>query len=53
MTATTIGLGDIAPQTQAGRGFAIVHMVVSVVLFAAIIGAILSALDRRALDARK
>lgn len=53
MTATTIGLGDIAPTSQAGRGFAIVHMVGSVVLFGMIIGSILDALDRRALEAQK
>jgi hypothetical protein len=33
MTATTIGLGDIAPQTQAGRAYGIVHMILSVLLF--------------------
>ena len=37
MTATTIGLGDIAPTTQTGRGFAIFHMMCSVFLFGAII----------------
>ena len=53
MTATTIGLGDIAPTTQAGRGFAIVHMAVSAVLFATIIGRILGAHGRRSFDARR
>ena len=47
------GLGDIAPTTQAGRGFAIVHMAVSVVLFATIIGTILRAHGRRSVDAKR
>ena len=47
MTATTIGLGDIAPQTQGGRLYGIVHMVLSVALFGSMLGTILSALDRR------
>ena len=47
MTATTIGLGDIAPQTQGGRAFSIFHMWVSVLLFGAIINTIISALEVR------
>ena len=47
MTATTIGLGDIAPHTQGGRVFAIFHMSISVALFAAVVGAILSGLELR------
>ena len=47
MTATTIGLGDIAPQTQAGRVYGIVHMILSVVLFGNILGTILSGLSMR------
>ena len=47
MTATTIGLGDIAPQTQGGRGYGVVHMVLSVVLFGSILGTILNGLVRR------
>ena len=53
MTATTIGLGDIAPQTQCGRGYGIAHMVLSVVLFGSILGTILSALDRRTAALKK
>ena len=53
MTSTTIGLGDIAPVTQAGRLYGIVNMCVSVVLLGAIIGTILSALDRRVASQRK
>ena len=52
MTATTIGLGDIAPITHAGRSFAIIHMVLSVVLFGSMLGAVLGALDRRATGAK-
>ena len=53
MTATTIGLGDIAPTSQAGRGFAVLHMIFSVLLFGAIIGSVLGALDRRVAEAKK
>jgi len=53
MTATTIGLGDIAPQTQAGRAYGIVHMLLSVILFTSILSTILSSLDRRVQVARK
>jgi hypothetical protein len=42
-----IGLGDIAPQTQAGRAYGIVHMLLSVILFTSILSTILSSLDRR------
>jgi len=47
MTATTIGLGDIAPQTQSGRAYGIIHMVASVVLLGSIMGTILESLGRR------
>ena len=50
MTATTIGLGDIAPTTQAGRLIAVFHMVSSVLVLGGIIGAIVGSLDRRAHD---
>ena len=53
MTATTIGLGDIAPQTQAGRGFAVVHMPLCVGLFASVISTIVDALQRRDNEAKK
>ena len=48
MTATTIGLGDIAPQTVAGRSYGILHMLLSVVLLGRVIGAILGAISCRA-----
>jgi len=41
MTATTIGLGDISPQTEAGRAYGIIHMLLSVILFGKIISSIL------------
>jgi hypothetical protein len=47
MTSTTIGLGEIAPKSQAGRMYGIVHMVMSVILFGSILSTILAALDRR------
>ena len=47
MTATTIGLGDIAPTSQGGRVFAVFNMIVSVIL-GTIIGSILGALERQA-----
>ena len=47
MTATTIGLGDIAPQTRAGRLYGIFHMLVSVVIFGSLLGTIVGALDMR------
>ena len=50
MTATTIGLGDIAPTSQGGRVFAVFNMIVSVILFGTIIGSILGALERRKQD---
>ena len=53
MTSTTIGLGDIAPVTEAGRLIGIFNMMISVVLLGAIIGTILSALDRRVASQRK
>ena len=53
MTATTIGLGDIAPQTQAGRLYGIVHMILSVTLCGSIISTILGSLDRRAHELKK
>ena len=53
MTATTIGLGDIAPQTTAGRTFAIFHMVSSVVVFTNVINAVLSAQNRKAKDEKR
>ena len=53
MTATTIGLGDIAPQTQAGRLYGVFHMVAATSLIGTIIGTILGALRRRAQDAKK
>ena len=37
MTATTVGLGDIAPITPSGRTFAIVHMLGSFMLFAGLL----------------
>ena len=53
MTSTTIGLGDIAPQTQGGRTYGILHMILSVVLFGSILRTILNALDRRVASAKK
>jgi len=53
MTATTVGLGDIAPHTQAGRAYAIFHMLLSVVLFANVISAVLVAFEMRASEAKK
>lgn len=53
MTATTIGLGDIAPQSQGGRLYGVLHMILSVALFGSILGTILSALDRRVQSLRK
>ena len=53
MTSTTIGLGDIAPHSQAGRGFAVFHMAVSVVLFANIISAMMGTLSRRDRETKK
>jgi len=53
MTATTIGLGDIAPQTSAGRAYGIVHMVFSVMLLGSIIGTILDAYARRVTASKK
>ena len=47
MTATTIGLGDIAPTSQAGRAWGIVQMLLSVALLGSLIGSILSGLERR------
>ena len=40
MTATTVGLGEYAPTSQRGRMFAIFHILMSVVLFANLIGAL-------------
>ena len=37
MTSTTIGLGEYAPTSQAGRGFAIVHILLSVTIFGLIL----------------
>ena len=53
MTSTTIGLGDIAPHTQAGRTFAIFHMILSVVVFANAVGAILGTLELRVASTKK
>ena len=47
MTSTTIGLGDLAPQTQAGRVYGIAHMVLSVTLLGSIVGTVLDGLSRR------
>jgi len=47
MTATTIGLGDIAPQTQGGRMYGVFQMIFSVALLGSLIGTILDGLDRR------
>ena len=33
MTATSVGLGDIAPETQAGRLFGVFHIILSVFFF--------------------
>lgn len=52
MTATTVGLGDIAPLTQSGRAYGIVHMVTSVILLGSILSTILDALHRRAQSVR-
>ena len=41
MTATTVGLGEYGPVTQGGRGFAIVHILVSVIFFGALLGLVL------------
>lgn len=53
ITASTIGLGDIAPHSQGGRAFAMFHMLVSVGLFATVIGTILSALEQRKFQQNK
>ena len=53
MTATTIGLGDLAPQSVAGRSFAIFHMCSSVVLFGSALGTVLYAIDQRHAEAKK
>mmetsp|Transcript_30108 Transcript_30108/g.78048 ORF Transcript_30108/g.78048 Transcript_30108/m.78048 type:complete len:688 (+) Transcript_30108:64-2127(+) len=53
MTATTIGLGDIAPQTQGGRVFAIFHMLASVVLFGSALGVVISGVERRREEQQK
>lgn len=53
MTATTIGLGDIAPQSQAGRLYGIVHMLASVLLFRSVLQTILDGYERRRKAIRK
>jgi len=53
MTATTIGLGDIAPRTQLGRAYGIVHMVLSVLLFGSILSTVLKSFSRRAQESKK
>ena len=53
MTATTIGLGDLAPQSQAGRLFGIVHMLASVLLFRSVLQTILDGYERRRKSIRK
>ena len=47
MTCTTIGLGEIAPESQAGRAYGIVHLLLSVVLFGGVLGTILDGFARR------
>jgi len=47
MTATTIGLGDIAPQSQAGRAYGIIHMLLSVTRVGSLRGTIRAARERR------
>jgi len=53
MTATTIGLGDIAPQSQTGRRCGIAHMILSTILLGSILSTILSGLDRRVQESKK
>ena len=53
MTATTIGLGDMAPQTQGGRLYGIVHMVLCTIIFGKIIGTLLGIFDDRRQELRK
>ena len=53
MTATTIGLGDIAPQSQAGRLYGIVHMLASVLLFRLVLETIVDGYERWRQSIRK
>ena len=54
MTASTVGLGDIGPTTQGARGFAIVHMVASVLIFGDLIGCVSSVVEvKRQSERRK
>ena len=48
MTATTIGLGDIAPTSQAGRAWGIAQMLLSVAYLGSLTGTVLAGLNRRA-----
>ncbi len=46
MTATTIGLGDMAPQSQAGRAYGIVHMLLCTIIFGSMLGTLLGVRHR-------
>ena len=53
MTSTTVGLGEYAPITQGGRAFAIVHIVISVGFFGALVGLLVSVQDELAQQRKK
>ena len=46
MTATTIGLGDIAPTSYGGRLYGIIQMVLSVILFGSLLSTVVDGLKR-------